>query len=106
MTLVAPVARTVFTRVWMPATWYDTPEHDPPSGRHAVDGQPAALVQGDAHGVDLPALHRLDRGCVVGPIGEPPALNAGVFGAHVVHAVQRHVLAKRVDELVSLHGQR
>src|SRR3954452_1032848 len=34
ITLVAPVARTEFTSVWKPATWYGMPEQVPPSRQH------------------------------------------------------------------------
>src|SRR3954452_21706585 len=34
MTLVAPVARTVLTRPWKPATWYGMPAQVPPSRQH------------------------------------------------------------------------
>src|SRR3954447_1527246 len=34
MTLVAPVARTVSTRPWKPATWYGMPAQVPPSRQH------------------------------------------------------------------------
>ena len=72
--------------------------------RDPVDPKPAALVQRHPDGVDVPALHRPDRGPVHRPVEDRIAFDALVLGAGAVDAEQAHRRAGAVDEVVAAHA--
>jgi hypothetical protein len=69
--------------------------------RDPVDPEPAGLVQRNPYRVDVPRLHRLDRGGVAGAVEEPVPLLAGVLGAGAVDAEQAHRMPGVVDQVAA-----
>src|SRR2546423_2762023 len=73
-------------------------------GTDAVDVQPAVFIQRDPDGVDVPGGHGRDRGRIVGPVENTPALDAGVFGAGAIDAQQPDGRTVAVHEAIAGDG--
>ena len=70
---------------------------------HAVDAEPALLVQRDPDGVDVPLRDRPDGCRAVRPVEDAPALDARVLGAGAVDSAEVDEAPLRVEELVAGH---
>jgi len=75
----------------------------------ALFAQPAVLVDGYAHGVDVPVLRHDGEHVVVvrgraRPIEDAEALDAGILSAHAVDSVQLDRIPGPVDKLIPCYA--
>src|SRR5437764_2218428 len=72
-------------------------------GGHAVDAEPAGLVQRQAHHVRLPGGYSLHRRGVRRSVEDAPALRAGVLRPRAVHTAQPERPPEGVHQSRALH---
>lgn len=66
-----------------------------------VDAEPAVLVERNAHSVDIPLEHPLNRGVVCRTLEDLASLHAHVLSSRVAESLKDNGLALIIDELVA-----